>query len=193
MNRQQTSVFSGPSPAAVLRLVQLVIRAWSYSVEVFLRRGFGSRYAVLESVLVIPLVLFFASRWKGSDLRPMLWFLQAYFVACLLNRIGMLFRNNRHTPFYYTGWPRLARLLPWCTEQALKLWVEPCLVAGVAIGIGNSSPPLCIYLIIASCCLMIVSFSVEQQIERGAKEMYDRMQWQQAVAERFRERYSGKF
>ena len=41
----------------MLGSVRLVIRTWSYSIEVFLRSGFGSRYAVLESLLVIPLVL----------------------------------------------------------------------------------------------------------------------------------------
>ena len=193
MNQQQTSVFSGPSPAGAIRLLQLVIRTWSYSIEVFLRYGFGSRYAVLESLLVIPLVLIYTVNWKEGDLRPMLWFLQAYFGMCFINRIGTLFRGNRWTTFYYTGWPRLSRLLPWCSERTLKLCVEPCIVGGVAVGIADLSPPLCVYLIIAGCCLIIENFTIERQIERSAKEMYDRMQWQQTVAERFRERYRGQF
>ena len=171
MNQQQQStLFAGLTPAGVMGLVRLVIRTWSYSIEAFLRCGFGSRYAVLESFLVIPLVLVYATRWKGVDLRPMLWFLQAYFAMCFVNRIGTLFRGNRWTSFYYTGWPRLSRLLPWCSERTLKLCVEPGLVAGVAIGIGESNPPLCVYLMIAGCCLIIENFMIEQQIERARRK-----------------------
>lgn len=193
MNRQQSSAFSGPSPAAIMGLLRLVLRTWSYSIEVFLRSGFGSRYAVLESVLVIPLVLCYASRWQGHDLRPMLWFLQAYFAMSVLNRIGTLIRGDRRTPFHYTGWPRLARLFRWSPERKIKHCIEPVLVTGIAVLIGDSSPPLSVYLAIAGCCMMIESFTIEQRVERSAKEMYDRLQWQQLVGERFREWYGGQF
>jgi hypothetical protein len=191
--QNQSTFLSGLTPAGVFGLVRLVMRTWSYSIEVFLRFGFGSRYAVLESLLVIPLVLIYTVSWKEGDLQPMLWFLQAYFAMCFINRVGTLFCRDRRTPFYYTGWPRLSRLFFWLPERTLKLCVEPCLVGGVAVGIGESNPPLCVYLIIAGCCLIIENFLIEQQVERGAKEMYERMQWQQTVAERFRERYSGQF
>jgi len=187
-----------PSPflpfGLILYFLILLVRTFAYSVEVFLRRRFGIRYGALESGLVLLLVPVYAAYWEGHDVRPLAWFLMAYAVVCVFHRLGCMFRSRRSPiPRTYTGWPRLATLLPWLSEKTLKLYVEPFAVVGLALLFRTANPPLCIYLCIAGYCLMIHSFSLDQNLDREASDMYDRAARQQAVVERFREKYGDRF
>jgi hypothetical protein len=194
VHQNQQSQSSGLPAADLFNLVRLVIDAWSFSVEAFLRSGFGRRYAALPSGLVVLLVPFYCLAWGRHDLRPMCWFLYAYLAMCVVNRVigGMRSVRGVRVHSYYNGWPRTAWLLPFLSEQTIKLYIEPGIVAAIAVLIGNANPPLCIYLLIAAGALMFNGFAIDQQIEFRAQEMYDALLNQECVADRFRRTYGDR-
>ena len=168
----------------------LFLQAWATSVEVFLRRDFGVRYLNWQAAAVLLLVPLYAALWEGrEDLRPLFWFLGAYLMMCIVARIGMLGRHLRgqHYHSYYNGWPRLMRLFPKCTERTVKLYVEPALVSGLGLLIGNHNAPLCIYLAAAGACLHISHSQAEFGYRQRAADMHDAVIDQEIIAEQYRE------
>jgi hypothetical protein len=191
----------GPSsqlPAIALltkALLMLVVRAWAISLEVFLRRGFGSRYFGLQAALVLLLVPSYALIWEGQDLRPIFLFLVGYVVLSAFARIGMLFRvlrgDQRHS--FYSGWPRLLNSRSRFCEIKVKKFVEPFVVLAIGGLIGNHNPPLAIYLVLASFCLTMTAHASDNWIRRRAMEMNDALLDQQHIAERFHDLRHGRF
>lgn len=73
------------------------------------------------------------------------------------------------------------------SERAIKHYVEPALLIGLAFLVDNHSPPLCFYLIGAAICLFFrVDLAMADQ-RRRAMEMNDAVIDQQHVTARFRE------
>jgi hypothetical protein len=177
---------NGPQAGNIVRLVG---EAWAISVEVFLRSRFGSRYIGAKGAIVVLIVPFFIMFWKGHDPRPLLCFLVAYLGLCVLTRIGGLVRRMRGEGDHsrYSGWPRLCRAFPWLSEVAVKTYVEPCFVLGVAGLVGNWNPPLAAYLGIGALCLLMNVLGNETWIRQRAMDINDAVYEQQSVAERFRE------
>jgi hypothetical protein len=176
-------------------ILTLVVHAWAVSVEVFLRRGFGSRYIGLQAALVLLLVPFYALIWNGHDPRPMFLFLVAYLGLVAFARIGVLFRvlrgDQRHSG--YSGWPRCLNSRSRICEIKVKKFVEPFVVLAIGGLIGNHNPPLAIYLVIASFCLMVTVHESDNWIRRRATDMNDAVLDQQVIAERFRDLRRDRF
>ena len=170
-------------------LITLVIRSWAASVEVFLRRDFGSHYLGTQAALVIPLCVFWASLWEGHDARPLVIFLLCYLVFCVHARLGVWRRylKGQHEHSHYNGWPRLMKLFPRSSERTIKLYVEPGLVFGIAFLIGNHNPPLCFFLFIAGGATFALNADIDTHERWRARQMNDAAIEQQLVAEQFRE------
>jgi hypothetical protein len=134
-----------------------VFRAWSISMEVFVRHNMGVRYPGPLSALVLLLVPIYCLFWEGYDLVPMLYFLGAYIVMCARHRLTVGYRyltgtaDPEHT--YYSGYPYLLYILRQYEEIPVKMIAEPALIAfcGVLIG-GIWNQPLGWYLIIGAVC-----------------------------------------
>ncbi len=185
-NQQQQVNTSGSEAFAGARFA---IEAWAISVEVFLRTGFGARYIGAKGAVVLlmaPMSLLF---FQDQDPRPLLWFLVAYLVMVVIARIDSLRRRSRGdtTHSFYSGWPRLMKIFPRCSEVTVKKYVEPLFVGIVGVAIGNHNVPLAMYLLMAAICLFVSVFSSEEVLRRRVAEMNDAVNEQEIIAERFRE------
>lgn len=172
-----------------------VARSWAVTVEVFLHRRFGERYIGLQAVAAIPLVLLYTLFWNGHDLRPMFVFLAAYLALCLAARIGVALRRRRGPQLhsYYTGQPRLMRVLPRLSEFAIKRAVEPALllVAGALTRAANK--PLGTYLMLAAAALVITATLAAECERRQGLDLYDSYVDQRQASERFRRLRGDRF
>ena len=128
--------------------VMLIVQIYSTSVEVFLHRHFGERYLGLQAFSVLILVPIHAYFLQGADCTLLTWFIMAYLVACVLQRIGMVRRKWRGViqPSRYNGYPWL--LTPRCRidEIFFKHWIEPLLVGVLGIALAPIDTALCSYL-----------------------------------------------
>lgn len=178
----------GSSDKSGLPVLMFVVQAWATSVEVFLHRGFGERYLGLQAGAVLLLVPLYCLAWPHYDLRPMMMFLLAYLVMYCTARSKAVLRRWRGEQFhsYYTGRPRLMRLLPRCDEVAVKRFIEPLIVLGIGYLSAQGNRPFGTYLMCAAACLiMSVTMSVAWSRTR-ALDLNDAVFDQQEVAERFR-------
>lgn len=189
---------NGPSqnsPVDALNIVLLFLRAWATSLEVFLHRDFGARYLGLQAAMVIVLIPLYCTACAGEDIRPMFGLLAAYFAMCVVNRLSSLGRNAQvaanHS--FYTGYPRLMRVLPWLSEMTVKKFAEPLLVFVAGVFVCAVSPALGVYLILGAFALMGSVMAVEDAQRLRAVEMNDAVIEQQIVAERFRDLRGDRF
>ena len=175
--------------------LQFIAESWAVSVEVFIRREFGWNYIGAKGAAVLLLVPMFMLLWPEHDLRPLLWFLMAYLMMCVIARVQAFRRRSRgdanHS--YYSGWPWAMGIFRGCSEVTVKQWFEPLLVGSVAFLIGENNVPLAAYLLGAAVCLFMSVFTREQSVRQRAAAMNDAVIEQQIVAERFREMRGEQF
>ena len=90
-----------------LNIVLFIIRTWSTSIEVFLRRDFGDRYLGWQAMAVLILVPLYSLGWRDYDLQWLSWFIPAYLVRCLYVRVCAFTKRQRgeYWHSYYNGWP----------------------------------------------------------------------------------------
>lgn len=184
-----TRPFGLPDGEQAGNLIVLAIHGWALSMEVFLRREFGSRYIGAYGALVPIIILLQAMMWNGQDLRPLFLFCGVFLVFCGGARLDALRRARRgevnHT--YYSGRPLLKTFFPWCSEATVKKFVEPLFVAAIGIFLTDWNPPLGIYVTFSSCALFMRVHSAEMWLRRRAAEMNDAVLEQQDVTQRFRD------
>lgn len=168
--------------------VMLVMQMYSTSVEVFLHRHLGERYLGFQAFGVLILVPCHAYFLQGEDLTLLMWFLMAYLVACVLQRIGMVKRKWQGViqPSRYNGFPWLLGPKSRIDEIVFKHWVEPLLVALLGIGLAAVDTALCSYLIAAGIALYLKGQMISQLHGAQILDMQDAMFDQQRRAEQFR-------
>lgn len=160
----------------------------AFTVEVILHRGFGARYFGLQVPAGIVVVLVYTLFWPGWDLRPLLGFLAAVLLLCLIGRIGSLARNCSAEQWhsYYTGESRFSRLLPRWSESAIKRFAEPAFVLLCGALMLQFDRPLGLYLMLAAAGLFVsVSLAAEGR-RRRELDLHDAYLDQRQLAERFR-------
>jgi hypothetical protein len=180
----------GSDTANNLNVLLFVAHAWATSVEVFLHTAPGSRYLGFQALAVLLLVPFNVLFWEGHDVRALLWFIPAYFLACIIARIGMLrrWRRGETCHSYYSGTPRLMGPKAKCTELTFKRFVEPVVLLAVGFLVRQlGEAPFGTYLMVAAACLFIsVNAGIYcQQVQ--VMDMRDAVIGQEILAERFRE------
>lgn len=172
-----------------LSLGMMLCSSWATSLEVFLHKGMGHRYHGLQAAAVLLLVPFYSLAWSEYDLRPLMCFLGAYVVMCLVTRVDGLLRRSRgmQQHSFYSGWPRLMGQKCRIDEVAFKRFVEPVFALLAGYGLRQIDPPLGTYLMIGGVC-MFLTVSAGQTVERArAVDMNDAVIEQEWIAERFRE------
>lgn len=169
---------------------RIVVESWAATLAVLLHRNFGRRYLAQWAgggILLIPLYGFFC---LGRDLRPLTAFYIAYavlFVAARIANVAHRLRGGGVAHSYYTGEPRLRQLFRRVSEKTLKRFIEPALVLGVGLWIGDHNWPLSLYLIGGAIGLFLTVNDALFHEDRQAVEMNDAVIAQQCAAERFRE------
>ncbi len=180
---------SGSSPQMGANWLLFVVHAWAVSIEVFLHRGIGERYVGAQGAAVLLLVPVYCLGWEGYDLAPMMYFLAAYLVMCLLARLEVIARRRRgeYGHSQYTGRPLIMRLFPGWDEVKVKANTEPLLVVIIGCLTFALSPPLCFYLIIAAICLAAKTNGEAVLEHQFTLDLNDAVIEQEVRAERFRD------
>ncbi len=180
------------SMKTALGIVNFVCRSLATSVEVFLHRSgsFGERYLGLQAAAAVLCIFGYTAFWPYTDVRPVLGFMVAYIAALAVARVGVFVRRRRAGPAvhsFYTGTPRLTRLLGRASEFWIKRFVEPALVfiAGVLTLAANE--PLGVYLMAASFALFASVNLAAEFVRTRALNMNDAFIDQSTVAEQFRD------
>ncbi len=172
-----------------MNLALLVIAAYATSLEVFLRRGIGSRYLGWQAVgvlILVPLHAYALPRHRADGLTL---FLVAYLVACVVQRLGMLWNHWRGMTVHsrYSGYPWLLESHVRMSETTFKTWIEPPFVALCAWGIQLYVDRLLgTYLLLAACALHLQCRLWTQQEHIQQLDLRDGWIEQQMRASRFR-------
>ncbi len=170
-------------------LLLFVCDCLAFPVVIFLRRDFGRRYIGLQGLGVLA-PLFWPIFMPQDDPRGMLVFFVLILIACLLNRIGGLFRRKTIAEIHsrYSGTPYLQAVLRNWNEITIKQIGEPLFVLAMAAFVESVSLQLTVYLIVAAFALAI-SVAADQAAEhRRVEDLHDAYLEQQALAEQFREK-----
>jgi hypothetical protein len=169
-------------------LVEGIARAIALTVEVFLHRGFGSRY-VGCGLLGTVIIFVFAQFFPAEDPRPILCFLIAYGVLWLVATVGVLiryWRGNDRVHSRYNGRPFLWHLLPNWKEQSVK-HLEALMVILLGYGVHFLNCPLGDYLMCAASLVFLRGWNLAATRRSRAVEMNDSVIEQRIIGERFRD------
>lgn len=187
MNEQNQSSDGMFSNRSQFNLLMFVIWSWSTSIEVFIRRDFGSRYLGLNAIgacVLIPLFLIF---WEGYDSRPMFCFWLAFIAMCAVHRWSFLWRGrpliSNHS--FYDGWPRFFAQRQGSNEGLFKQR-EPPMLFILAFPMCLISLPLGFYLFFGSGAMFVKQLVILLQRETQITDANDMMIEQMQMAERFR-------
>jgi hypothetical protein len=175
--------------------LELGLRAWGVSTEVFLRREFGARYLGPQAAAVLVLIPLYCLLCPPGDMLPMWYFYLLYMVMCVVHAGSTARRRHEPNPphSFYPGWPRLMRFFPRWDEMTVKKVIEP--VFGLAVGllIGTYTAPLGVYLMIGVMCSLGSTSLAQAEIHRRAQDMNDGALEQEAVVGRFRQMRGDRF
>jgi hypothetical protein len=182
--------FALPDFEQSANLAMLLAQTWSFSLEVFLRSRFGSRYIGLQGLLVVPLIFVYALWWPPGQCGDLFLFFVLYLAFCCCRRLGSLWRARRGETGHsrYTGTPLLVRPTGRLTEEAIKQYVEPGLVAVVGCLLGPASAPLATYLVIGAAMMFLTVRQSIHWMGMRTRDLHDSLIEQQMVAADFRSR-----
>lgn len=170
-------------------ILVFVAQVFATPLEVCLRRNFGTRYFGFQALGALIVIGLWASIWRGSDARPVIWFWWVVVVMFLRAKRESARASAKGTPPHtrYNGWPRLAALFKRMPEARVKAVVEPAVacIAGVLLLAFNE--PLGSLLIVCAISLGAVQSTIEAVEQARALELNDALIEQQGLAERFRE------
>ena len=171
-----------------MNLGSIMVRAFAVTIEVFLHARFGARYIGMQALAAIPGVFFFGMFWQGHDLNPLMYFLVAYMLMAVAQRVEAVRRFNlghvEHSR--YTGWPALLPKSCARLEEGMKHVIEPMLtgICGVVLG-QQWNQPLGMYLIVAAICLFL-SNSMDKAVETSQTlDLQDAIAEQRLKSRRF--------
>jgi hypothetical protein len=170
-------------------VVMLILRSISATVEVFLHKGFGSRYIGFQGFLGIFAILIFAAMIPVPGTWGLILFLFAYLKACLYARAGIVWRKLRgqeHEHTLYSGYPYLMRLFRRSNEMTIKRYIEPIVVFLAGCAFSYFVPALALYLFMAAGALFLSVNEAEAYQRRQTQVMHDAVIEAQQRAERFR-------
>lgn len=174
-----------------LSVLLRICRAFSFSIEIFLRKGFGPRYIesnALWSVLLIPC---YCMLFEFRRCETMMLFYLCSFVMLFYHRIMRLkwfSRNRGYIHSYYNGRPRLLGKSYKGCEERFKHRVEPILVIMAGIWLLNCcEEPFTWFVTIAGFCMLIKGTVHSQAQKNEIANLRDAMIEQQLLAERLRQ------
>lgn len=194
MQRQQQdqtpNMFSPESFRNTLNWLSLVALAGSVTLEVFFRKGFGSRYLHLQAGLGALLILLWPALFPHDAPEPMALFFLGYLLmlarARSENRALMATGRQHCVHSRYNGEPRLIRWMPKAPESFIKGYVEPFAAIGLGVALSALNQPLGCYLVFAGLCMRMNQTLMEARDNTRTLDMRDMLIEQQLAAARLR-------
>ncbi len=174
-------------------IIVFVARAFACSVEVFLHNPgtFGSRYFGLQAGAAVLLIFFWPAFCEPHhDAEWMLCFLAWHLLFSMAIRYRTRLRPHRGEPephTRYSGTPRLMRFTGRMDEVKVKCMVEPLFTFLMGGLIGEVSPPVGGFLMVASAGLLVSNGLAADYERRRAADMHDAYLDQRRVVDRFRD------
>jgi hypothetical protein len=185
-SQQQVSQGAG---YLVVALAEGLARATALTVEVFLHKGFGSRY-VGCGLMGIVIIFVFARFFADQNVFPLYCYMAAYGVLWLIATINMLIRFIRREETVhsrYPGRPLLwSILLPNWKETSFRQ-LEALAVILLGYGVHYLNRPLGDYLMLAASFVFLRGYGFAVQQRDRAIAMNDAVIEQKLVAEKFRD------
>jgi hypothetical protein len=172
----------------VAELIEALGRSICLTIEVFLHRGFGSRY-VGCGFLGMAVIFVFAKFFPGQDVLPLYCYMAAYGVLWLITAVSTLircWRGKDRVHSRYTGRPYLWRLLPNWKEMNVK-HLEALAVILLGFGVHYLNPPLGYYLMMAASLVFLRGYSMAVEQRTRAVELNDMVIEEKLVADQFRD------
>ena len=189
MPRRPNNPQGSDSNVPVLGLIiAAAARSLALSVEVFVRRGFGSGY-LCYGLFTFIVMFFFVQFFPNENGWPIAVFAGAYGVLWLIAAINVLIRRWRRTETVhaqYSGHPHLCLLLPSWKERNVK-YLEMLLVILLGFGVHDLNRPLGDYVMLAAIFALLRDYCVASMIWARAVEMNNAVIEQREVADEFRE------
>lgn len=190
---------SQPSPhddsAIVSNFLDLFVRAFAVTIEVFLHHRFGSRYLGAQAAMGLVLMPLFTVFFPHANPFPLLAMTGLYLGFCVLARVDVLRRVSKgeREHSYYSGWPYLMAIFRGWSELTVKQYVE-CLLAFIAgILLLPLNQPLGLYLMLAGLCVGACYTAYRGAERKRLRDMNDSLIDQRRVAEQFRETHGNGF
>jgi hypothetical protein len=180
---------SRPNPDArlVAELIEGIGRSLALSVEVFLHRGFGTRYIGCGFMGVV-LIYLFSMFFPPQEIQPLLLFAALYGLVWLISSIGVLiryWRGRRNVHSLYTGRPFISSVLPW-KESSVKQ-IEAFGIILFGLGVHLFTRPLGDYLMLAGAFVFLRTYCLAAEQRNMAAQLNDSVIEQQQVADRLQE------
>jgi hypothetical protein len=161
--------------------------------NVFLHRGFGSRYLGIQALAPLLIIPMFGMLFPDHDQRGLLTLLAIYLFALFAVRIDSMFRRpaeGLHSR--YDGTPYLMLIVPRANELTIKRFVEPLLVSLVGIWVLSWDPPLGAFLLLTAFVMAATVNSAEAAERMRAMELADSLIEQRQIGYRIRS-HGGRF
>lgn len=173
-----------------MNLLLLVASVLAFPTIIFLHRDIGRRFAGPQAMLALVILFFWPLLDPHASPFPLLWFLGAVLLMCVVSRVQGLRRKGLPggDPIYrhYDGTPRLMRLFFCQDELRFKRFQEPVIVFFAGMMAGVLSPLLAMFLMASAVALFITVNANTFAHRERAEAMRDRMHEQQVLSERFR-------
>jgi hypothetical protein len=178
---------TGPDNRTIKYIAYTALCAVAFSVQPFLRRGFGRHYFQMQAVMTIPVLVLLSMVSGPAHLYPLLGFLVAMLTTCALHRISgyrsLSMTNYQHTR--YDGWPLLASVLPF-SEKTVKRSVEPLVTVLIGFVFAPVSVVLSGYLMLAGFLNAMFTIQRDALFEHRTRQMNDRLMEQRELSRRLR-------
>lgn len=159
-----------------------------------LRNNLGKRFVGVQALAAVAAIALWPAFAPEYDPHPMIWLLWTFLGLCFLARMGVLrrgFRGGDHLPRHYNGTPRLLRFMPRCDEVRFKRFIEPPLLALLAVAVMAFNVPLGVFCLCSAAGVFFTESAIEIAERDRVESMLDQTLAQQILMERFR-RLRGK-
>lgn len=171
--------------------VFLVTHAWSCSLYVFTRRGFGRDFFGLATLAAVPILLVMATMSRSNAELTLFKSLSiAWIISVSIHRIRLISGlSDLDTHSRYNGWPMLCDFLP-VEEQVAKLLWEPSLI--ISLGLLAhcvSMKAFGAYLVIGGAACLIDGLIIKQRMVRRSVQINDADIEQRVVLSDFEGRF----
>lgn len=169
-------------------VVMFFMRSIAAVPELCLHHGFGRRHLGLQAAAAILVMPLFTLLMPEHDPKHLLQLDALYIGMCVVARIGGLRDRwkGHYVHSFYSGRPRIMRLLPRVSELAVKKYVEPLIVFATAVATLGWDQLLGAFLLVAAFCLGASVALVDAFEQRRAIDLSDSLFDQESLAFRLR-------
>ncbi len=163
----------------------LLANAHATCITMFIRHSFGTNVPGFSGVFAMIMMILFVA--ESNDIR-MLWFLYAWFIALICQRLrtGVLYLRGHREHSEYSGWPWLAMRIPFTKSESQAKNQEPSLCLLLGLLLCPLSPTVGLFVMAGVVSLTIVRCMHQYAVRRQVTAIRDMQIEQQILSERMR-------